>query len=95
MSTPHSSAIARVRLLVARVRGEVGGPAELRGVDEERRDDELGLAPRGSEERTVAVVQRAHRRHEADLARELGAHLVDRPHGLHVASASVAPASVS
>ena len=83
----------RVALLVARVRGEVGRVVELRRVHEERGDDDVVLRARGPEERAVAVVQRAHRRHEPDDAGEL--ELGDRPHDLHVASASVAPARVS
>ena len=79
--------------LVARIRGEVGCVAELGGVDEEGRDDELVLAARRAEERAMAVMQGAHRRHEPDRAGEL--ELRDRPHDLHVASATVAPARVS
>ena len=51
---------------VARVGGEVARVAELRRVDEEARDDDVALGARGREERAVAVVERAHRRHEAD-----------------------------
>ena len=50
-STPSASAISQSRCLVARIRGEVGGVAELRRVDEERRDDEVVLGARGAEER--------------------------------------------
>ena len=82
-----------VARFVVRIRCEIGCDVELRRVDEKRRDDELVLRPRRAEERAMAVVQRAHRRHEADLAfeRQLGG----CPDNLHVASASVAPASVS
>ena len=60
-------------------------------------DEELVLGARGAEEREVPLVERAHRRYEADVPGfgELGAQLRDAPERLHVASASVAPASVS
>ena len=85
----------RVGRLVARIRREVRVIAELRGVHEERRDDEFVLRPRRLEERQVAVVQRTHRRDEPDLAAQLGVQPVDRADNLHVASASVPPARVS
>ena len=79
-TSPHASARTarrrrrlgdrRVARLVARVRGEIGLLVELRRIDEERRDDGLVLGACGAEERAVAVVQRAHRRHEPDLAGE-------------------------
>ena len=78
---------------VARIRREVGGFTELRGVHEQRRDDDLVLGPGGTEERPVPIVQRTHCRYEADLSGEL--QVGDRADDLHVASASVAPASVS
>ena len=55
-------------LEVARVRREILGVAELGGVDEEARDDDVALGARRREERYVAGVQRAHRRHEPDDA---------------------------
>ena len=60
----------------------------------ERCNDRLALRARSAEERAVALVQRAHRRDEADVAGEMQvAALADDPHV--AASASVAPASVS
>ena len=82
-----------VACLVVRIGGEVGRDVELRGVDEERGNHELVLRSRRPEERAMAVVQRAHRRYEADRAFERK--LCGCPDDLHVASASVAPASVS
>src|SRR5205085_10178647 len=74
--------------------GEVVAGVELRGVDEEAHDDEVVLVARGAEQRDVAAVVGAHRRHEADLAftrgGERGAELAggaDEPHRA-VASAS-------
>ena len=63
-----------VGVLVARVRGEVGGLVELGRVHEERHDDDVGLRPRAAQELGVALVQRAHRRHEArSIGRRAGA----------------------
>ena len=56
----------RVALEVARVRVEIGRLRELRRVDEDARDDEVALGAGGAEERGVPLVERAHRRHEAD-----------------------------
>ena len=81
-----------VARLVARVRGEVGRVVELRRIDEERHHDALVLAARGGEQRAVAGVERAHRRHEAGARR--GLELGDRADDLH-ASATVASASAS
>src|SRR4051794_8856690 len=49
-----------VAFLVAWIGSEVSGVTELRGVDEERRNDDVTFGARGPEERAVAVVQRAH-----------------------------------
>ena len=91
-----------VALLVARVGGQVAGLVELRGVDEERDDDDVARRARVADEAQMALVQRAHRRHEADDAllaprrAQLGAQLGDGPHGPHAAAtARVASASTS
>ena len=84
---------ARVLRLVAWIRSKVDGVTELRGIHEQRRNDDLVLRARCAEERAMALVEGAHRRHEPDLAREL--QVLDRADDPHVASASVAPASVS
>jgi hypothetical protein len=55
-----------VARLVARVCGEVIGIVELRRVDEQPDDDDVDLRPRTAHERKVAVVERPHRRDEAD-----------------------------
>jgi hypothetical protein len=95
----------RVARLVARIGGEVGGLVELGRVDEEGDDHDLGLRARGADEADVAVVQRAHRRHEADRARgaarvaQRGAQVGDGADGQHragpAASSRVAAASAS
>ena len=61
-----SAATRSSRVEVARVRVEVRPVRELRGVDEEARDDDVALGARRAEERDVTGVERAHRRHEAD-----------------------------
>ena len=88
---------ARVARLVPRVRPEIGLVVELGRVDEERRDDRVVLGTGGPEEREMTVVEGAHRRHEADAAAagERRTHLVDRADRPHVASTTVAAASVS
>jgi hypothetical protein len=91
-----------IAVLVARVGGQVAGGVELRGVDEERHDDHVAGAARLADEAQMALVQRAHGRHQADdLLRaprlaQLGAHVSDRPHGPHgAATALVASARTS
>ncbi len=82
----HSARACEVAILVARIAREVGVVAELRRVDEEAHDDRLVLRASRAQERQVAVVERAHRRHEPDragaLRRELFAGLGDRPDDL-------------
>jgi hypothetical protein len=56
----------RIALLVARIALEVGRVVELRRVDENRDDDARSVLPRQLDQRQVAVVERAHGRHEAD-----------------------------
>ena len=72
----------QVARLVPRVAVEVGGVAELRRVHEEAHHHRLAGRPRLLEERPMAVVERAHRRHEPDAAvaasGEGGARVVDR-----------------
>ena len=55
-----------VAQLVARVALEVGALVELRGVDEQRHDHHVALLACPADQREVALVQRAHRRHEPD-----------------------------
>ena len=57
-----------VALEVARILREVLRGPELRGVDEDRDDDERRSPARLFHEREVTAMQRAHRRHEADAA---------------------------
>ena len=54
--------------LVARVAVEVLAGPELGRVDEQAHDDDVALGAGGAQEREVAVVQVAHRRHQADRA---------------------------
>ena len=86
-----------VALLVARIRVEIGLLVELARVDEQGDDDDLVLRARRTDQREMPVVKRTHRRNEPDPGDvpQLCAQLVDGVDGLHVASASVAPASVS
>ncbi len=63
---PAASAMRRVAGLVSRVREEVGVLVELSRVDEEADDDRVALGACRRDQRLVARVQRAHRRHEAD-----------------------------
>ena len=73
--------------LVAGVAVQVGRVAELRRVDEQAHHDRVAGRPRGGEQRAVAVVERAHRRHEADPAvapvRERGTGIGDGPRDDH------------
>ena len=91
----------RVVRLVPRIAAQVGGVVELCRVHEQRDDDEAGRFPRASHEREMAVVKRAHRRHEADARSRIpgGAHrftqLRDAAHDLHAASVAGATASLA
>ena len=58
----------RVALLVARVAVEVLAVAELGRVDEEAHDDDVALLAGGAQQREMALVQEAHRRHQPDRA---------------------------
>jgi hypothetical protein len=81
-----------VALLGARVGGEVAGVVELRRVDEERHHDHVARRTSVADEAQVPLVQRAHRRHEADDAllaprRAQGlAQLRDGAYGPHAAA---------
>jgi len=87
-ASASSASVARHR-----IRGEVCLLAELRGVHES--DATTARSRHGRlEERTVAVVQRAHGRHETDLSSSR-ARTSRWSDDLHVASASVPPARVS
>ncbi len=57
-----------VSLEGARVTREIGGIVELGRVDEDAEDNAFVLGARAGEQRLVAGVERAHRRHEADRA---------------------------
>ena len=78
----------RVVLEVARIGREILRVAELRGVDEEARDEDVRLGARRREERLVAGVQRAHRRHEPDHAAPWDVELCERLHDDHGCVAS-------
>ena len=52
--------------LVARVAVQVGRLAELGGIDEEAHHDRVAVVARGAEQCEMALVERAHRRHEPD-----------------------------
>ena len=58
--------------LVPGIAVQVGRVAELRRVDEQAHHDRVARRPGGCEQRAMAVVERAHRRHEADPARRGG-----------------------
>ena len=68
MSQPASSSILRVARLAARIGGEILVRAELGGVDEDRGDDVARAPPRLRDQRHVAGVERAHRRHQRHRA---------------------------
>ena len=55
-----------VMFQVARIAREVVGAVELRGVDEDRGHDEIGVPPRDLDQRRMPGMERAHRRHERD-----------------------------
>ena len=81
-----------VVLFVARVRVEVFGRAELCRVDEQRHDDGCALLACGAHQRQMALVEPAHRGHQADGARRDGertAQLGDRADRLHAATSRV------
>ena len=66
-----------VARLVARVLLEVRRVAELARVDEDRDDGRRVLGARPLDQRSMALVQPAHRRHEADRARGGGERLAE------------------
>ena len=53
-----------VAFLVARVALEVLAGSELRGVDEQAHDDQVALGAGSPQQREVALVKEAHRRHQ-------------------------------
>ncbi|PAV93284.1 hypothetical protein WR25_24984 [Diploscapter pachys] len=67
----------RVRRLAPGIAGKVFVRAELLGVDEDRCDHLRARAPRRLDQRHMARVQRAHRRHQRD-GRPFGAECGDR-----------------
>ncbi len=67
-----------VRAFAPRVGGEILAGAELGGIDEDRGDDVIGASFALRDQRHVAGVQRAHRRHEGDT-RPVGP---ERRHGV-------------
>ena len=58
----------RVGRLAARIGGEILVRAELGRIDEDRGDDMVRAPPRLGDQRHMAGVERAHRRHEGDRA---------------------------
>jgi hypothetical protein len=74
--------------LVPRVAVQVGGLAELGGVDEEAHHDRVARLAGRLEQGEVAAVERAHRRHEPDSPIseicERGAHVLHGPCDDHV-----------
>ena len=76
--------------LVSRVAREVLAPRELGRVDEDAHDDRLAFVAGCADEGEVALVEGAHRRHQAELA--LARKLDRRPNDPH---ATVALASTS
>ena len=91
-STPAPARECEVALLVARIASEIGVVAELRRVHEEAHDDGLVLGAGRAQERQMALVERAHRRHEPDRAgaqrRELVPRLGDRPDDSHAGTSA-------
>ena len=75
---------------------EVFVRAELRRVDEDRDDDAGVVPPRGSNEREMAFVQEAQRRHEADAtigARPPATEVRDRPEDVQRAAQASRPSA--
>ena len=56
----------KIGRLAPRIGGEVFTGPELCRIDKDRRDDALALGLRCPDQRQMTVVQRAHRRHQAD-----------------------------
>ena len=83
---------AQVALLVARVAVEILARPELGRVDEEAHDDQVALGAGGAQQREVALMEEAHRRHQANRAAlaahrsKRGSKLVPCAEELHVAS---------
>ena len=66
-----------VRLEGSRVLGYVCSVRELSRVDEDRNDHRRGGGARGRDQRSVPSMQRPHRGHQCNWARELGERLVE------------------
>ena len=64
---------------IARIGGEITRVAELRRVDEQADDDDIGKPPRHTKQRHVSVVERSHRGKESDSPGR--ADRVERLHG--------------
>ena len=65
-STPTAVGNLGVALGIARIRGEILTGSELGRVDEDRHHDEVGVRARSLHQRSVPVVEVAHRRDESD-----------------------------
>ena len=65
-STPRSATDGEVVVDRSRVGVEVVAAVELQRVDEDRHDDDIGVSAGLVDQRQVAGVQRAHRRHQHD-----------------------------
>ena len=65
-STPADLQHFEVGRLAARIGAEILGRSKLLRVDEDRRDDPIAFGPGGPNERHMALMQCAHRRHQAD-----------------------------
>ena len=91
-STPAAFAIAASLLEVARIRREILRVTELRGVDEEARDEDVRLGTCRREECFMAGVQRTHGGHEPDHAAPWDVELrerVDDDHGWVASTSAV------
>ena len=68
MSEVHAGRLQHREIgrLAARIGGEILIGSELLRIDEDRRDDAAAIGSGSLHERQVPLVQRAHRRHQAD-----------------------------
>ena len=80
-----ATGLRQITGLVTRILREVLGGRELRRVDEDRQDHDVGAGPRVPHEGEVALVERAHGWHDRDppaiapQVGDAGAHLVRGP----------------